>query len=152
RLAQPAFHTRRIQQYADVMVDYTDTLLADWHDGTTRDVAEDMMKLTMWIVSKTLFDADAVTVNEDTAVTVGSAIHALQIASNNDYRRGVLIPDWIPTANNRMRNQAVRAYNQTVEEIIAQRRATAVNGTIADTGDLLSMLMLSQDEEWQLYG
>jgi cytochrome P450 len=34
-----------------------------------------------------------------------------------------------------------------MEKIIAGRRQTAVNGQVADTGDLLSMLMLSVDED-----
>ena len=147
RLAQPAFHMKRIKAYADVMVDYTDDMLATWQDHQTRDVADDMMQLTMHIVSKTLFDADKVTSSGNTAVSVGEAIHVLQGVSNRDYRRGMSLPNWIPTKDNRARNAAVKIYNATVEQIIAERRATAVNGEIQDTGDLLSMLMLSQDED-----
>ncbi len=146
RLAQPAFHSQRIRNYAEVMIDYTEHMLATWQDGQERDMAEEMMLLTMLIVSKTLFDADAVTEAGKTAVSVGNAIHILQEASNRDYRRGFLLPDWLPTQTNRGRKQAVKEYNATVEKIIAERRATAVDGQIADTGDLLSMLMLSEDE------
>jgi cytochrome P450 len=147
RLAQPAFHMKRIRAYADVMVEYTDHLLADWQDGQRRDVAEDMMRLTMHIVSRTLFDADAVTETEDTAVTVGRAIHDLQAVSNGDYRRGFMLPSWLPTAGNRKRQRAIADYSRTIERIIAERRATAVHGEIADNGDLLSMLMLARDED-----
>ncbi|MCL4266292.1 MAG: cytochrome P450 [Anaerolineae bacterium] len=147
RLAQPAFHMKRIRTYAEVMVGYTDHLLAEWQDGQTRDVADDMMRLTMQIVSKTLFDADAVTEAEDTAVSVGRAIHDLQAVSNGDYRRGFVLPNWLPTAGNRKRKRAIAHYSQTIERIIGERRATAVNGQIQDNGDLLSMLMLSQDED-----
>ncbi len=147
RLAQPAFHMKRIQTYAKVMVDYTNDMLNTWQPNQTRDIAEDMMQLTMHIVSKTLFDADKVTANEATTDSVGDAIHVLQEASNHDYRRGFSLPNWIPIKDNRMRNKAVKAYNDTVEKIIAERHATAVNGDIQDNGDLLSMLMLSRDEE-----
>ncbi len=147
RLAQPAFHMKRIRTYADVMVGYTDHLLAEWQDGQNRDVADDMMRLTMHIVSKTLFDADAVTESEDTAVSVGRAIHDLQAVSNGDYRRGFVLPSWLPTAGNRKRQRAIADYSQTIAQIIAERRATAVHGQITDNGDLLSMLMLSQDED-----
>ncbi|HRQ37577.1 MAG TPA: cytochrome P450 [Chloroflexota bacterium] len=147
RLAQPAFHMKRIRAYAEVMVDYTNHLLADWQDGQRRDVADDMMRLTMHIVSKTLFDADAVTETEDTAVSVGRAIHDLQAVSNGDYRRGFVLPAWMPTEGNRKRKRAIADYSQTIERIIGERRTTAVNGQIEDSGDLLSMLMLSQDED-----
>jgi cytochrome P450 len=147
RLAQPAFHMKRIQTYAEVMVDYTKDMLDMWQPDETRDIAEDMIQLTMHIVSKTLFDADKVTANEATAGSVGDAIHVLQEVSNHDYSRGFSLPNWIPIKDNRRRNKAVKAYNETVEKIIAERRATAVNGELQDTGDLLSMLMLSIDEE-----
>lgn len=147
KLAQPAFHHRRIQNYAEVMVDYTDHLLNDWQDGQPVDMADEMMRLTMFIVSKTLFDADAITSSGDTAETVSQAIHDLQRISNADYQRGFLIPDWVPTANNRTRKQAIIQYQHTIDAIITERRATAVNGQVEDSGDLLSMLMLSQDED-----
>ncbi len=33
RLAQPAFHRERIDNYAKTMVSYTERMLEDWHDG-----------------------------------------------------------------------------------------------------------------------
>jgi cytochrome P450 len=99
------------------------------------------------IVSKTLFDADAVTGSGDTAVAISSAMHDFQAVSNRDYQRGFTLPNWLPTADNRLRNRAAAAFNQVMEQIIAERRHTAVNGQITDTGDLLSMLMLSVDED-----
>ncbi len=147
RLAQPAFHMNRIKAYAEVMVDYAEEMMDTWQADETRDIAEEMMQLTMHIVSKTLFDANKVTSVGETAVSVGHALHDLQGVSNRDYRRGVSLPNWIPTKDNRLRNQAVKIYNETIEQIIAQRRATAVNGEIQDNGDLLSMLMLSRNED-----
>src|SRR5215831_9101602 len=58
RLAQPAFHQQRIDSYGAAMVDYADGLSERWHDNQTVDMAEEMMKLTLSVVSKTLFDAD----------------------------------------------------------------------------------------------
>ena len=147
RLAQPAFHSKRIQNYAEVMVDYANQIMASWQDGRVVDVAEEMMHLTMLIVSKTLFDADAVTGSGDTAVAISSAMHDFQAVSNRDYQRGFTLPNWLPTADNRVRNRAAATFNQVMEQIIAERRQTAVNGQITDKGDLLSMLMLSVDED-----
>ncbi len=58
RLAQPAFHRQRIATYAEVMVDYALRTGARWKDGATLDISEEMMRLTLGIVGKTLFDAD----------------------------------------------------------------------------------------------
>jgi cytochrome P450 len=120
--------------------------MADWRDNAVVDVTEEMMHLTMLIVSKTLFDADGITGTGDTAVTISSAMHDFQAVSNREYQRGFSLPSWIPTADNRLRNRAATEFSQVMEQIIAERRQTAVNGQVADTGDLLSMLMLSVDE------
>ena len=58
KLAQPAFHRERIANYARLMVDYTERMLESWTDGQVRDVQADMMRLTLEIVAKTLFDAE----------------------------------------------------------------------------------------------
>ena len=147
RLAQPAFHTKRIQNYAEVMVDYANQLMDSWQDEAVVDITQEMMQLTMMIVSKTLFDADAITGAGDTAVTISSAMHDFQAVSNRDYQRGFSLPNWIPTADNRLRNKASAQFSQVMDQIIAGRRQTAVGGQVEDTGDLLSMLMLSVDED-----
>ena len=78
RLAQPAFHSKRIQNYAEVMVDYTNDIMANWQNSAVVNVADEMMHLTMLIVSKTLFDADSITGDGETAVTIGNAMHDFQ--------------------------------------------------------------------------
>ena len=138
KLVQPAFHSKRIQAYADTMVRYTENMLAEWQSGQTRAIDDDMMRLTMYIVSKTLFDAD---VSEE-AETAGQAIHDLQKVSNKDFRRTFPWPQWLPTADNRKLKQAVRDFNGVIEQIIAERRQSR-----EDKGDLLSMLLLAQDED-----
>jgi cytochrome P450 len=58
RLAQPAFHRRRIAAYADVMSDYCERTSARWRDGQTLDVWPEMLRLTLAVTGKTLFNAD----------------------------------------------------------------------------------------------
>src|SRR5437899_4729588 len=57
RLMQPAFSHERIPSYAAMMLEYTEEMLATWRHGEVRDVHEDMMALTLRIVSKALFGA-----------------------------------------------------------------------------------------------
>src|ERR1051325_908867 len=54
RLAQPAFHHKRIQAYAQVMADYAARSRERWPDGGTLDVYEEMMRLTLAIVASSL--------------------------------------------------------------------------------------------------
>ena len=58
KLAQPAFHRERIAAYGRLMVEFTERMLAVWADGQVRDAQDDMMRLTLEIVAKTLFDAE----------------------------------------------------------------------------------------------
>jgi cytochrome P450 len=70
RLMQPAFHRERIAAYADTMIAYADRTRRAWRDGATLDVAQEMNRLTLSIVGKTLFDKDV----ESQAAEVGVAL------------------------------------------------------------------------------
>src|SRR5678810_557726 len=58
RLAQPAFHRQRIASYATTMTSYADRTRTSWRDESVVDMHTEMMRLTLAIVAKTLFDAD----------------------------------------------------------------------------------------------
>src|ERR1700756_1556021 len=56
RLAEPAVHRERIGRYAEVMIERAAAL--GWKDGEALDIHQEMMRLTLAVVAKTLFDAD----------------------------------------------------------------------------------------------
>jgi len=56
--AQPAFHRQRIAKYAEVMVEEAARMRDSWCDGEQRDIAVDMMHLTLNVVARTLFATD----------------------------------------------------------------------------------------------
>ncbi len=58
RLAQPAFQRAQIDRYAAVMVEDTQRMLENWHQGQVRDVHDDFMRLTLSIVARTLFNTE----------------------------------------------------------------------------------------------
>jgi cytochrome P450 len=59
RLAsQPAFHRQRIVEYAGIMVEEAVHIRDSWRAGGQRDIAADMMHLTLNVVARTLFAAD----------------------------------------------------------------------------------------------
>ena len=93
KLAQPAFHHRRIQAYAETMVDYTAAHTAGWIDGAAYDIGEEMRRLTMYIVAKTLFDVDHEEI-EAFAAGVGVSIHNLQQISDERFDELFSLPDW----------------------------------------------------------
>lgn len=58
QVAQPSFHRQRIPEYAGVMVREAARMRDMWRDGEERDIAIDMMHLTLRVVAETLFATD----------------------------------------------------------------------------------------------
>ncbi len=142
RMVQPAFHARRIEGYAGVMLDFVTRMEREWQSGQrqpgqVRDAHHDMMRLTLGVVAKTLFDADV----SGEADRVGAAITAGLETSNNEFRRLIPLPGWLPTPNRRRAEASRRTIDEVVMDFIRARRASG-----EDRGDLLSMLLMAVDE------
>lgn len=58
QVAQPAFHRQRIPEYASTMVREAARMRDSWRDGEERNIARDMMHLTLNVVAETLFATD----------------------------------------------------------------------------------------------
>ncbi|HUO84783.1 MAG TPA: cytochrome P450 [Thermoanaerobaculia bacterium] len=138
RLAAPAFHRDRIARYADVMVAYTDRMLDGWKAGEERDIHHEMMRVTMQIVTRTLFNVEV----GDETERVGRAFDVALEEIFVRLRRPFLIPDWVPIPSNNRYRRTVAELDSLVYRIIAERRRNE-----GDQGDLLSMLLEVQDED-----
>ena len=57
------------------MVDHTEKMIATWRDGDTRDTHHDIMRLTLDIVAKTLFDADVTSEAGDIGEAIEKAMN-----------------------------------------------------------------------------
>jgi cytochrome P450 len=57
-VAQPAFHRQRISDYASVIVEEATRTRDAWRPAEQRDIAADMMHLTLNVVARTLFAND----------------------------------------------------------------------------------------------
>jgi cytochrome P450 len=138
RLAQPAFHTKRIGAYADVMAQYADELADTLQDAQTVQFDQMMTALTMRVIAKTMFDAD---VSGDAKV-VGEAVSRLLEIMNARFAVLFHIPLWVPIPSNFEMKRAIQTVDRVIQRFIDERRASG-----QDAGDLLSMLLLAQDEE-----
>src|SRR5581483_3261998 len=138
RLSQPAFHRQRIAGYAATMAHYTERRRSQWQAGETRDIAQEMMSLTLAIVAKTLFDADV----ESEAQKIGQALSEVLEMFSTFTSPLTEVLDKLPLPKNRRVQQAKLRLDETIYRIIEERRAVS-----EDRGDLLSMLMLAQDTE-----
>lgn len=138
RLAQPAFHRHRIGAYANIMTEYAERIAEGWQDGEQLDIAHEMMRLTLAIVGKTLFDADV----EAEAQEIGEALTTIINLFNAMLFPFSEILEKLPLPQNKRFEKAKKRLDETIYRIINERRRSG-----EDRGDLLSMLLFSQDEE-----
>ena len=132
KLVAPAFAHQRVSKYGAVMGEHAMAAQAAWRDGQRLDIAHAMMRLTLGIAGRILFDVDLLSQAE----TLGRDITTLQTWVIRQMRVPFRIPQFRQPA------EALARLNETIYGLIRERRATGL-----DKGDLLSMLLLSQDEE-----
>ena len=139
RLMQPAFHRDRIARYAEVMVANAERAANAWRDGETIDVAQEMVRLTLSIVAQTLFGSDNVAEEADEisrALTELMEVFTILLNPFTQWLQKLPLPKMKAT------QRAIDRLDATIFRMIEERRKSGV-----DRGDLLSMLLLAQDEE-----
>lgn len=138
RIAAPAFHRQRIQNYADMMVERASAMRGKWQPGQQFDMSAAMMELSLEIVARTLFAMDVTQeirqINDEVNVIMRLYNYLVALPRAENYLRWP-IPGLIRFRKARARLDSV------VYRMIAERRATN-----EDRGDLLSMLLAGRDE------
>lgn len=138
RLAQPAFHRQRISAYGEVISQATIRMTQHWPSGAVLDVRAEMMLLALRIVGKTLFDTEL----EQDVEKIAAAADAFQ---------SYLPLAWLPLSRALQASplpsmRRIRKGREELDELIygmiRERRADP-----RDRGDLLSMLISSEDTE-----
>ncbi len=136
RLVQPAFHRARIANYAAMMSAYSTRLGERWRPGETRDVEREMLRLSLTIIAKALFDVDI----ETEATELRDALDEMKSLPNQLLHRRtspfVKLLDQLPLASNRRFLEARAHFDEAIYRIIAERRKSR-----EDRGDMLSMLL-----------
>jgi cytochrome P450 len=138
KLAQPAFHHQRIAAYGAMVTDETQKLIATWQPGETRNLARDMMALTLKVVNKTLFNVE---LNEQVD-HIGELMQVILEAANDRINSYNPLFERIFKGQKRRETAALAELNRIIDDIITQHRAQG-----DDQGDLLSMLLAARDED-----
>jgi len=138
RLVQPAFHRDRLAGYGAVMVARSAVVRDQWQSGQSFDVMQEMMRLTLAIVAKTLFSTDVDSEADDIGVALTQVFDLFEV---------ILMPfseilEKLPLPAVRRFKRARKRLDETIYRLIAERRASG-----SDAGDLLSMLLLARDED-----
>jgi cytochrome P450 len=143
RLLQPAFHRDRIAGYAQVMIDYATRLAGRWQHGQTLDISKEMMRVTLSIAGKTLFDTDVESRADEVGVAVTDVLESFWL----NLLPGADLLEKLPIPTLRRAHASRRRLDALIYKMIADRRASRV-----DRGDLLSMLIAAQDEDGEAAG
>ena len=137
RLIQPAFHQDRIASYAPIVIDYTNRMSEEWKDGEVVDLQEPIMRLTLQIVTKSLFGTDV----EDAWKEVGRS--ATLIIDYLDRLNGPAGPIVRRLPTSKKYQEAVKKLDEVVYRIIEEKRSRPESNAT----DLLSTLLRARGEE-----
>lgn len=141
RIAQPAFHKKRIEMMTERMLSETEKMLEKWAQKSSDevfDLSDDMMILTSNIAAKSLFGADL-----ENNLAIGKALLTSIRFITAAFRKIFMTPLWVPTKNNLKFNRAQKVLDQSIQQIVDHRRSQPQE----EHYDLLSMLMEARDEE-----
>lgn len=141
RIMAPAFDHRSLMGYAPAMTEATAAVLARWGelpDGAPLDIAQEMMRLTLRIIARTMFSTDA----DDVSTIVEEAVGRYQV----EVRPGLLdllnLPDWVPRPATRPWFHIFDQLDRVIDRLMRREPAAA-----GDRKDLLARLLEARDAE-----
>ncbi|WP_318205663.1 cytochrome P450 [Streptomyces sp. SCL15-4] len=140
RMLQPAFHPSRVPGYIALMGEEVESELASWREGEALDVSEVMHGLTLKITARTMFATTA-----DRAA-LDEVAYCMPVIMRGVYKRMVAptgLQEKLPTAHNRDFEQVRIRMRRLIRRTVESYRAA---GSV-DTGDLMSILVNTRDEE-----
>ena len=138
RLIQPAFHRNMIESYVPAMTKCISRLMNGWKENMKVDIKEEMTNMSIAIAGKTLFDSDT----EQEAREINQA---LDTATSLFGRIPLPFSEFLlklPLPGTLRFYKAKARLDKTIYRMIDERRRNNV-----EKGDLLSLLLRSQDEE-----
>ncbi len=138
RLVQPAFHRQRLGGYAQTMVQCGSARQEHWADGQNLDIAQEMMRLTLPVVARTLFNANVEADAEQIGADVGEVIALFHL---------LMLPyaeklEDLPLPHVRRFRRARARLDRIIYRMINEHQERH-----EDQGDLLSMLLDVRDED-----
>ena len=144
RIAVPAFHRRQIERHAAQIVELAARFRNEWQPATEFNIAAEMMRLTLQVTARTLFDlevtAEVHEINDQ--VNVVMDLYNFLVA----LPRAELLLD-LPLPQMRRFRAAKRRLDAVVDGMIRARRNTPDVLNPDGAKDLLAMLLAARDDQ-----
>ncbi len=141
QMMQPIFHKAQIALMATAMTDAGTRLLDRWQQryapGAQIDVAQEMMRVTVDIVSQTMFGSDLL----DRTDELGKSFTALLRYAFASFTNPLMPPPHWPTPGNRHFRRMLGQLDEMIYEVVDRRVQSRVQH-----GDLLDMLLAARDD------
>jgi cytochrome P450 len=138
RLLQPAFSPARLASYHDIMVASTERGVDTWRAGETRELTRELTRFTLEVSNMTLFGLEStpssIRLNAQIQLILDLLVSPL-----------AFLPINVPGSPRRRLNEASERVEQSLRELIGQKRAAGIGGN-----DILSTLMTTPDEDGKL--
>jgi cytochrome P450 len=138
KLMAPCFQPRHIESFAGTIVNYAERIMQEWEDEAVIDINHFMIRFTMSIIGKVLFDTDFLSETDELGAAINTGLaHAARTLTSP-----FTLPLSIPTPYNRRVRQATRLVEARLRQMIAERRQSP-----GERNDLLSLLLQARDDE-----
>ncbi|SFC25230.1 Cytochrome P450 [Bacillus sp. OV322] len=138
RLIQPAFKKSHISSYGQDMIDITRDYMSSWEDGQKRNITQDMMGITLGIITKTMF---SMTFKEGYD-SIGEPLETAMKSAIKRMRATIKLPLWVPVKSNRKYRSSIKKLDSVLYDIISRRRKQTER-----YDDMLDILMDAKDAE-----
>lgn len=147
RAIAPVFQMRHLASFGPPMSQATEDMLSRWRDipdGTTVEIADEMMRLTYDIISRTVF-------SNDVTMDYRAMSEAIGVYFENvgriDFWAALGVPDWVPTPRRVRAWPALRFFRREMDALIGRRRKLLAQDPAKAPNDLLTLLLTARDPE-----
>lgn len=145
KLTQPAFYKQRLAMMVEMMNEEVAIAVERWksQEGEVLDITEEMLNLTLKIVTKALFSTDVKHRLEGISESLNDIMHF----ADSTLKSFIRLPLTVPTPRNLRFKRAVEKVEVVIYGIIEGRRAEIKQNADVRYDDLLDMLIHTRDEE-----
>lgn len=137
QLTQPAFAPGRIAGLVGMMAERAGGRIARWRPGEVRDVETEMARIAVDVIVDAMLGTE---LSDARIRRVQESLEPLGRRFEPDAKRA-LLPDWLPTPEDRRYRNAVGELEDVIADIVAERQRAD-----GDSDDLLAILLRARHD------